>query len=137
MIHIFIPSLQKLLPNHRVKRGVFKDYTYKVTINDNTYHILYLGVSKSNLVTINSKYIWDIKSGVAEGINFKTTSTRRIDLTTFQKHPNKIIVLKTHPYKILKYINESEVVPLGDESNVYGIDIHYSMDSLVHKLQKK
>lgn len=105
--------------DYQVKKIRFKSHHFEITKGDKTYHILKLGISSRNILTINSVHIWDIKSGKVSGINFKTTSHHLVNMREFNKLPNRIIILKSKPYKILKHINESDIIDISNERYIH------------------
>ncbi len=117
--------------NAVVKRAYFKSYNFTIEFNDKVYHVKTIKVHPNSILSINSKIVWQIKYGKGNGVNFKTTSSQIIDLSKFQQLDNKIIVFKGKPHKILKYINESEVVDISNESEVYNIKFFSSMKDLI------
>lgn len=130
-------SKQILFPNATVKKGFLKPYTYQVTHQDKTYHILVLKVHRSKIVTVNSKYIWNIKSGSISGIHFKTSSSHLVSLKEFLALENPVIVFRSRPYKTLKYLNESDVIDISNESDVYGIPVYHSYEDWIAKFLKQ
>ena len=130
-------NVKKALPNCIVKKGLLKSYTYKITCQNSVYHVLVLPVNKYHMVTVNSKHIWNIKSGSLNGIQFKTNASHLLQLQDFMSYENPIITYKQPPYKTLKYLNESDVVDISDQSEVYGIPIFQSVAKLVEHFQKK
>ena len=115
--------LQDKYPNAEVKRVLFNDYNFRLILNDKNYHIKVLNVNRNTILSINSKHVWQITKGKAVGITFKASSNLLIDMRTFNKLSNKIIVFKNQPNKILKYINESEVVDISDSKEIFDIKI--------------
>ena len=111
--------IQELKENHNAMSHWFKPYDLTVDHNGKTYHIKILPVTGKNLVTINSKYRWDIKAGSVDGIRFKTNSVRSVMLKDFVKEDNPVILLTNKPYQILQYINESEVVDISDKNMAF------------------
>ncbi len=105
--------------DYQVKKVRFKSHHFEIAKEDKTYHILKLGISSRNILTINSEHIWDIKSGKISGINFKTTAHHLIDMREFNKLPNRVIILKSKPYKILKHINESDIIDISKERYIH------------------
>lgn len=117
-------------PNATVKKVLFKSYNYVLTLNETVYYIKVLNVSKNNILSINSKYVWEIRTGKPNGISFKTSSKTMLDMTEFNELKNKIIVFKGKPYKVLKYINESEVVDISDNQEIFDIKIFNSIKKI-------
>jgi len=123
-------KLQINCPECEISKGIFKPYDFTYRKNKITYHIKFLRVSKNNILSINSKFIWEIKTGKPNGINFKTTSTKLLDMKSFSELSNKIVVLRGNPYKILKYINESEVIDISETEGVNDITIFRNIDDI-------
>jgi len=130
-------KLQNELPNFKVVNGFLKPYTYKLQNDQTTFHILVLKVGRSNMVTVNSKSIWNIKMGRIDGIRFVTSSSKLIHLKDFLSLENPIIVYRNKPYKTLKYLNESDVVDISDVFEVNGITLFHSFAKFVDEFQKK
>jgi len=130
-------KLEKILDTYKVEKGFLKPYTYKLVKDENTYHILVLKVSRTNMVTVNSKKIWNIKSGSIDGIRYITSSSRLIQLEDFLQLENPIIVYKNPPYKTLKYLNESDVIDISDQTEVNGITVFQSFKQFIEEFQKK
>lgn len=113
-------------PNMILKRKFFKEYTYQAIDGEKMYHILVLPVTGSSILTINSKYVWDIKYGKQQGARFVTRTTKRLNMQNFMKLENKVVAFRGKPYKIHKYINESEVVDISDEDGIF--DVKFAKD---------
>lgn len=113
-------------PTMVLKRKFFKDYTYSYTENNVEYHILVLPVTKDSILTINSKYHWEVKYGKPDGQRFITKSSKLFDLRSFMKYKNKLIVFKGKPYKILKHINECDIEDISDCNDLFDVQIFES-----------
>lgn len=122
--------LQSKYPNSKISKTYFKPYDYTITKENTIHHIKVLNVTKNAILSINSKYVWEIRYGRPNGINFRTSSKVRLDMTDFNKLENKIIVFKDKPYKILKYINESEVVDISTSNEVFDIRIFNTLNEI-------
>lgn len=129
-------NVKKALPNCIVKKGLLKSYTYKITCNDKIHHILVLPVNKYHIVTVNSKYIWNIKSGSVNGIQFKTNASHLLQLQEFMAYENPMISYKQPPYKTLKYLNESDVIDISNQDEVYGIPVFQSVEKMIEYFQQ-
>lgn len=110
-----------------LKRKFFKDYTYLAMRGDIKHHILVLPVTSNSILTINSKYHWEIKYGKQDGSRFVTRNSKLINLKNFMTLPNRIIVFKGKPHKILKHINECDIVDISESDEIFGIKLFDSM----------
>ncbi|AIO18565.1 hypothetical protein KQ51_00685 [Candidatus Izimaplasma bacterium HR1] len=124
-------KLQSYFPNGKASKGFFKPYDYLLSNDDKDYYIKTLQVNENSILSINSKYVWEVKTGRISGINFKTSSKNLIDMKGFNELPNKIIVFKGEPYKILKYINESEVIDISNSKEINGIKIFNNIEEII------
>jgi hypothetical protein len=122
--------LKAIFPEAQIKKVFFHTYDYDLIKDHEVFHIKILNVNKNTILSINSKFIWEIKTGKPSGISFKTTSSTLINLKEFNKKKNKIIVFKEKPYKILKYINESEVVNISNQKEINDIKIFNSFKEI-------
>ena len=123
-------SLQEKFPGAKVRKVLFADYDFKLDFDNKTYHIKILNINRSTILSINSKIIWELNKGKAVGINFKTSSKTLIDMKPFNKLSNKILVFRNKPYKILKFINESEVVDISNSNEIFDILIFNSIKEM-------
>lgn len=115
----------------QVRRVWFKPYQYQVTNNDITYHVKVLPVSSRHILTINSKYVWNIKTGSVKGLQYKTHRSHLVDMRTLYQHENPVVVFKARPYKILQYLNESDIVDISSSSSVHGIPFHTNLQTFL------
>ncbi len=113
--------IKHLVENYNGKRARFSDYDVVFQKDGKEYYAKILQVSSSNQITINSTIIWEIKSGRISGVRYKATSSRMIDLSTFRRYENKVLLFTDTPYRVLKYLNESDLVDVSNEHNVHGI----------------
>lgn len=120
----------------QVKRVWFKPYQYQVTHNENTYHVKVLPVSTRHIVTINSKYVWNIKTGSVKGLQYKTHRSNLIDMRPLLQYSNPIVVFKSRPYKILQYLNESDIIDISSQSSVHSIPFFTNIDAFLAYLEK-
>lgn len=121
------------LENASIKRVFFKPYNYVIEYSGQTYYVKQIKVHNNSILSINSKITWQIKYGKSDGVRFKTSSTELVDMSSFQKLQNKIVVFKDVPHKILKYINESDVIDISNEKEIHDIKIFPSLRSLCLK----
>lgn len=120
-------TLKQTFPQIVLKRKHFKEYTYLTEIEQELFHVLVLPVTKNSILTINSQHMWEIKYGRQDGVRFRTTSNKLLDLEKFQLLNNKMIVFKGKPYKIYKHINESDLVDISDFKEIFGIQLFHSI----------
>ena len=125
-----LKELKEKYPNASIKKVLFKDHNYEMNANGTTYYIKFIKAHDSSIVTVNSKYVWEVKYGKGEGINFKTTNKVRVDMKSFMKLKNRIVVFRNKPYKILQYINESEVVDISQDKVVHDIKMFNRLEEI-------
>ena len=123
--------LQEKFSNGTVIKAFLKPYDYILKIDNVNHYIKVLRVNRNSILSINSKYVWEVKTGKVSGINFKTTHKTRLDMKEFNKLSNKIIVFKNQPYKILKYINESEVIDISGTKDIFDIKIFNNIKEVI------
>lgn len=122
--------IQEKYPNAVVKKAFLKDYNFEVIIDGVSHYIKKLPISRNTILTINSKHIWNIKKGRADGVSFKTGSSTLIKINEFNKLTNKIIVFNSQPYKILKYLNESDIIDISNDTEINEIRIFNSFKKI-------
>jgi len=121
----------------QVKRVWFKPYQYLVTTDDTTYQVRVLPVSSRHILTINSKYVWNIKSGTVNGLQYKTRGSHLIDMKPILALPNPVVVFKNRPYKILQYLNESDIIDISGQQVIHDLPIFTTLQSFLHQLSTK
>ncbi|MCK5388515.1 MAG: hypothetical protein KAJ22_04455 [Candidatus Izimaplasma sp.] len=92
-------------------------------LNKKKYYLKVVNISSNVLLSINSKFVWEVKKGKISGIRFIKYSSTLIDLKSFIKKENKIVVLTNRPYKILKQLNESDIIDVSTKDYVHNIFI--------------
>jgi hypothetical protein len=113
------------------KKVWFKSFQYEILKDGIRYKIKKINLPKQSILSINSKYIWEIKYGTYSNRQMKTTHSRLIDLETFLKEDHTMILLSNTPFDIQKYINENEVISLGIPENIDGIRILYDLNEFI------
>lgn len=98
-------------------------YDFNIIINNKTYQLLVVPSSETSQLTINSPIIWEMAKGRINGIRYKKTSSNLLRLTEYNKQVNKLVYLTNTPYRILKYLNESDVIDISNESVINDIRI--------------
>lgn len=111
--------IKKLKSEYNYKKRSDFSHDLIVVINEAEYHIKILNTSANIQLTLNSKYIWDLKRGRVAGLIFKGYSSTLIDVRNFMKKSNRIVILTNKPYKILMYLNESEIVDVSDKEIIH------------------
>ena len=113
-----------------------KDYSFKVlnkdiydidlTISNKKYVIKIIIIPEYSEVQINSKETWEVKYGAGNTPGKAQPHNRYLnEVSTFQKtnFPDKsikLILFSPKPKKIVKYINECEIVFVNPSTDVYG-----------------
>ena len=110
------------------------DNSYDITLNikEKKYYVKIVNTNSNVLVSLNSKYVWEIKKGKISGIRFIKHSSRLIDLKKFMTKEQKIVILTNKPYKILKQVNESDIIDVSNEKYVHNIFITNSPQSITN-----
>ncbi len=146
LVIIFIAIIKSILPIIRRKKlieklenylkRIKKDYEFKVLdkdiydidlkINDKHYVIKIVIVPDYSEIQINSKETWEVKYGAGNTPGKVQPNKRYLnEISTFQKtnFPNdeiKLVLFSPKPKKIVKYINECEIVFVNPSTDVYG-----------------
>lgn len=123
-------TLKDVFPNSVIKKKYFSCYDYEIVSGDKIYHLKKLNVNSSSILNINSQYFWEIKKGRLSGSNFKTSSKKLIDMRDFVDFDHKIVVFRSKPFKIFKYINESEIVDVSNVKEINDILIFNSVKAI-------
>ena len=146
LIIIAITIFKSILPIIKRKKLIEKlenylkrikiDYEFKVlnkdiydidlTINYKHYVIKIVIIPEYSEIQINSKETWEVKYGAGNTPGKVQPHKRYLnEISTFQKtnFPNneiKLILFSPKPKKIVKYINECEIIFVNSSTDVYG-----------------
>ena len=118
--------LKKAKISHEFKTLNNDIYDIDLKINDNKYVIKIVIVPEYSEIQINSKETWEVKYGAGNTPGKVQPHKRYLnEISTFQKtsFPNgeiKLILFSPKPKKIVKYINECEIVFVNPSTDVYG-----------------
>jgi hypothetical protein len=99
-----------------VKKTFFKPYDFL----DDAYYYKSIRTNASSILTFNSKNFLVIKYGQVKGLRFKVLREVQIDLSKIPSDKPLCLLLKKKPYKILQYVNESEVIDVSGKTEILG-----------------
>lgn len=122
---------KELKTHFKTSKSKNKHYDFDIEINNIAYQMKVLKTNERTQITVNSLTIWEIAKGLKNGIRFKKTSSNLINLTAFNKCENKLIFLTGKPYRILKYLNESDIVVISDEKVINNIKLVRNLSDLL------
>lgn len=94
------------------------------------YHIKILNTNSNIQLTLNSKYVWALKKGKVSGIRFKGSSSTLLDVRNFMQKENRVVILTNKPYKILMYLNESDIKDVSTRSVIHDTKFIYDFRNL-------
>ena len=127
--------IRALKRDYEVNVKYYSHYDFEIKVDSKTYYVKVLNVSLTHQVTINSKYVWNLKKGKLSGIKFVTLDSELLNLKEFNKLDNKIIIFTNKPYKILKVLNESDLKDISNEKIVNNIFITHDLDDLIEYIK--
>lgn len=120
-----------------VNQMFFSDYDLKI-INDNKqYHAKFIHTSPNHQIVINSNDIWEVKRGRLKGIRFETISSEIINFKEFNKLDNKIIIFSAKPNKVLKVLNESDLLDVSGERVYNDLFVSYDVSQIIEHVKAK
>ncbi len=122
-------DIKRILKENAVKKSTKVAYDYQ--INDS--YITLVNSNSNTQITINSPSVYEVQSGKLNGIRYIKKSSV---ITRFDKNDHLVLVLLNQPYRILKYINENEIVDISEDKKVHNIDIVQSLEQLESIIKK-
>ncbi|MCF7926563.1 MAG: hypothetical protein K9L74_03220 [Candidatus Izimaplasma sp.] len=122
--------IKKLQKKYDVKRTRFKPYDLILHYNTESYHIKILRITPTDQLTINSKYVWNRQKGKRDGARFIVKRNDLIYMNKVFKQSNPIILCTNKPFKVLKYINESEVINISEKKVIHKIPFLSSISDI-------
>lgn len=107
--------LKVLSTQFDINKTKAKDYDFDMVYMGIEYRIKILCIPKNAQLTVNSSTVWEIGKGKLDGIRFIKSSSDLYRFNGFSKFKNKVVLLSEEPYKILKYVNESDLIDISQE----------------------
>jgi len=108
-----------LIEHYQGKKVLFGDYDFEITKGDRTFCILFLKMGNNAQLTVNSKTFFEVANGQRDGIRFIKKQSTLHNFSKFSLKKNKIIFMIGKPFRILKYLNESDIVDISDKTVVH------------------
>lgn len=127
--------IKYIINEHHGKRVFFQNHDVEFTANGLDFAVKILPVTNNTLVNVNSTIMWELKKGKAEGPRFIASSKTLVDVKEFAKKKHKIIMFQNKPYKVLKALNEADLLDISDQNEVHGF-YFISDPSELHKIIK-
>jgi len=127
--------IKKLKRIYKIKTKSLGVYDFEVITDNKSYFVKIINITNNYQVTINSKIIWDLKKGTINGIRFKAVSSNLISLKEFNKLENKVVIFTSKPYKVLKVLNESDLLDISNEKTVNDIFITSKIEDLIEYIK--
>lgn len=127
--------IKRLKNQFSINKKLLNDYDFEVFTGTKSYFVKVLNISNNYQITVNSKLVWNLKKGIVDGIRFKSTSSSLLQIKEFNKLENKIVFFSSKPYKILKAINESDLIDISDKNVVNDIFITSEINELIEYLK--
>lgn len=125
-ISTFLEYLNKSNLTYSLKEGNQLFYDFRLEMFDSIYYIKFLILPSFSEVQVNNKTTWEVKYG-AGNTPGKAQPKKRylVEIVDFMKmdiesNAQKFVILSPKPKKIVKYINESEIVFVKPTTDVYG-----------------
>ena len=115
--------MKHLIDQYQGKKVLFGDHDFEITANERTYYIMFIKVGPNTQLTVNSKTHIELATGRLEGIRFKKRQSTLLNLRNFSTKKNKIIFLLGKPFRMLKYLNESDIVDISKDKVVHDYHI--------------
>ena len=114
-----------LKDNHTFTYGK-TPFQYQTVIDGVTYNILFIKANEHKQITINSPKVIEVANGRLNGVRYQKRGS--IFYRWTDKETPVLFCLQGSPYRILKYINENEVVDISGEKKIHNIHIIQSLN---------
>ena len=96
----------------QLKKAMLKPYDYICHHKENVYHLKMITFFGDAIVTFNSRNHLSIKIGKVKDGRFLTKKEKIISLDGFSDVNQGVIVFDKTPFKLLKQLNESDIVKI-------------------------
>ncbi len=114
-------------------------FDVKIEINKKTYYLKFLIIPSYSEIQINNKTTWELKYGAKDHPGRVQPHRRYLgELSSFlgavfEDDAIKFVVVSPKPKKVVKYINESEIIFVNFATDLYGTKIITSANFSVFK----
>ncbi|MCM1259415.1 MAG: hypothetical protein NC182_00535 [Prevotella sp.] len=125
-IEAFTTYLNKSNMTYSLQEGNQQFYDLYLELQGSVYYIKFLLLPSYSEVQINNRTTWEVKYGAGKTPGKVQPKKRYLtEIVDFMKADiestaQKIVILSPKPKKIVKYINESEIVFVKSTTDVYG-----------------
>lgn len=126
-----------LKENFKVTQMFFSSYDFKVFNGNHRFNIKVINVLSTHQVTINSPDIWEIKKGRIKGIRFEEISSESVKLDEFNNLDNRIIFLANKPFKLLKALNESDLLDISGKNEIDNMFVSSDILKIIQYINEK
>jgi len=120
-------TMKYLTEHYRGKKVNFGTHDFEVTTNGETYNIVFVKVGPNAQLTVNSPTHFEVVVGKLDGIRFIKRQSTLYDFTEFSHRSNKIVYLLGTPFRMLQYLNESDIIEITGQTSVHGYKIFNSV----------
>jgi hypothetical protein len=120
-------TMNYLTEQFQGKKVTFGNHDFEVIINDKTYYIVFIKVGSNAQLTVNSPTHFEVVVGKLDGIRFIKRQSTLYDFTEFSYRTNKIVYLLGTPFRMLQYLNESDIIDITGQKSVHGYNIFTSV----------
>ena len=134
---IYFKKITKLLKKHLEKRCLpyelkrIKSAKYDIDLKTASFHyyLKILIIKRHAELQINNKTTWELRYGIKKTPNSAFTKRQILkkvvpfQSTTFPNDIQKIVIVYPNPKRIVKYINESEMIIVDEKTDIYGSKI--------------
>jgi len=121
--------------NYTIKKKILSSYDFDIITPENTYALKIINLTSNHLVTVNSPTVWQIKRGKISGLKFHALDSNLLNIKDFVMNEKKIVMFSEKPYKILKHINESDIVDVSNQDIVNDIFLTSSIEKVLNHLK--
>ena len=117
--------------NFEIKKKVFGKYDFEVITENNVYALKIVNLTSNHMVTVNSRTMWEIKRGKISGLKFQALDKSLLNIKDFMEKEKRIVMFSEKPYKIMKHINESDIVDVSSEEIINNTLLTSNIDRVV------
>ena len=120
-------NIKSIFSNDMINNVKNLKKVYEVKTDNKNYYIQLVIVPLNSRIQINNNITWELKTGGKDGIGdapskvTRLTEIEKFMLTSFDG--KKVVVFLPNVKKIVKYINECEIVLVNELTDVYGAKV--------------